>query len=102
MTIRLNTFALMASRATRQLAALSNSPLLVCRYKVVSVRPRSPEEAELVRAMVKRMALDQWTEPRAWWAAMDVMVSPRQTHLFLNGLRRRHIPATIKINDIQT
>ncbi|XP_071543633.1 carboxypeptidase B-like [Panulirus ornatus] len=71
------------------------------RYKVVSVRPRSQGEATLVRSIVKEMALDQWTDPRDWRAPIDVMVPPQQTYFFLNGLRRRHIPATIMINDVQ-
>ncbi|XP_042226442.1 carboxypeptidase B-like [Homarus americanus] len=71
------------------------------RYKVVSVRPRTHEEVMIVEGLVNRWELDQWSSLKALGTPMDIMVSPRLTQRFLGVLRRRHIPFTIKINDVQ-
>ncbi|XP_042893022.1 carboxypeptidase B-like [Penaeus japonicus] len=71
------------------------------RYKVVSVVPRNAEDATVVRRAVAALQLEQWTDPRAPGLPVDVMVPPKLVQGFLNGLRIRGIPNSVKINDVQ-
>jgi len=70
-------------------------------YKVVSVVPRSAEDVHVVQSAIKVLRLDQWTEPRAIGAPLDVMVPPKFINGFINGLKIRGIPHSIKIEDVQ-
>ncbi|XP_069947767.1 carboxypeptidase B isoform X2 [Cherax quadricarinatus] len=83
-------------------ASLTASPTTYHGYKLLSVKPRTHEEAQIVQHIVSSWLLDQWSWAKTPGAGVDVLVPPRLVHRFRNTLGRRHIPVTIKINDVQT
>ncbi|KAK7076841.1 hypothetical protein SK128_011598 [Halocaridina rubra] len=70
-------------------------------FQVLTVRPQTTEDADLIHRAVNNLGLDQWTRPKALGAPVDIMMTDRQANSFMNILRSKNIPAEVKIADIQ-
>lgn len=70
-------------------------------YQVVTVEPQTAEDAAFIRKAVTNLKMDQWTDPKALGAPVDIMMSSKQAPSFMNILRSKGIPVHVKIADVQ-
>ncbi|XP_063874982.1 carboxypeptidase B-like [Scylla paramamosain] len=83
------------------LAALASAATTFHGYRVVSVTPSTSAQVKLVKFLIKRHGLEEWTHTLKPRVSMDLMVPPSSFRAVLKTLYKHHVPVTIKINNVQ-
>ena len=71
------------------------------RYRVLSVRPSTQVQMNLITSLVEKYHLEEWTHSRTLGVPLDVLVPPKWYSTLVTTLNRHRVPATLKISDVQ-